>query len=144
MATSLRTNVVVITRVHCKENVQEEPQSHITAYERHQEDEQTNHDGQYTGHKPKKGKRPSSSSSTRLPIRITGRINKLLQTASKTSKAFSSLFPYIYIFDLRLLEKPIEPSIVHSSMNAMDHAKWRYVITTDTFGDLIGRCLLLL
>ena len=30
---------------------------------------------------------------------------------------------YIYIFELRLLEKPIEPSVVHSSMNAMDHAK---------------------
>ena len=30
---------------------------------------------------------------------------------------------YIYIFDIRLLEKPIEPSVVHSSMNAMDHAK---------------------
>ena len=31
-----------------------------------------------------------------------------------------SLFTYIYIFDLRLLGKPIEPSVVHSSMNAMD------------------------
>ena len=46
----------------------------------------------------------------------------------------------IYIFDLRLLEKPIEPSVVHSSMNAMDHAKLRDVKTTDAFGDLIGHC----
>ena len=29
----------------------------------------------------------------------------------------------INIFDLRLLEKPIEPSVVHSSINAVDHAK---------------------
>ena len=47
---------------------------------------------------------------------------------------------YIYIFDLRLLEKLIEPSVVHSLMNAMDHAKCRDVKTTDAFGDLIGRC----
>ena len=46
----------------------------------------------------------------------------------------------INIFDLRLLEKPIEPSVVHSSMNAMGHAKWHDVKTTDAFGDLIGRC----
>ena len=46
----------------------------------------------------------------------------------------------IYIFDLRLLKKAIEPSVVHSSMNAMDHAKWCDVKTTDAFGDLIGRC----
>ena len=49
-------------------------------------------------------------------------------------------FYNIYIFDLRLLKKPIEPSVVHSSVNAMDHAKWRDVKTTDAFGDLIGRC----
>ena len=46
----------------------------------------------------------------------------------------------VYIFDLRLFEKPIEPSVVHFSMNAMDHAKWRDVKTADAFGDLIGRC----
>ena len=46
----------------------------------------------------------------------------------------------IFIFDLRLLEKPIEPSVVHSSINAIDHAKLRDVKTTNAFGDLIGRC----
>ena len=46
----------------------------------------------------------------------------------------------IYIFDLRFLEKPVEPSVVLSSMNAMDHAKWRDLKTTDAFEDLIGRC----
>ena len=46
----------------------------------------------------------------------------------------------IYIFDLRHLTKPIESSVVHSSMNAMDHAKWRDVKTIDAFGSLIGRC----
>ena len=30
---------------------------------------------------------------------------------------------YVPFLHLRLLEKPIEPSVVHSSMNAMNHAK---------------------
>ena len=38
-----------------------------------------------------------------------------------------------YIFDLRLLQKPIKPCVVHSSMNAVDHAKWRDVKTTGAF-----------
>ena len=36
--------------------VQEEPQSQSIAYQWHQEEEQTNHDRQYTSHRPKKSK----------------------------------------------------------------------------------------
>ena len=66
----------------------------------------------------------------RLNMYVTGHARSIerkgvfpLDTISNKSLFPLGTFLNIYIFDLRLLEKPIEPSVVHSSMNAMGHAK---------------------
>ena len=74
------------------EDVQEEPQSQNLAYQLHQEEEQTNHDRQYTTHKPKKSKATNSFLHNKVFI-VLDRIHQMQQRDNeqdKTWKKFQS------------------------------------------------------